>query len=300
MFSTIPFYQQHAITQTIPLTKGWSKDQKYILENKQGEKFLLRLSDPSSYDQKQQQWQALKQIETLHLNCPLPLAFGRLGNGQVYLILSYLSGVEGIQAIHDLSDQEAYQMGREAGQILEAIHHLAIPQTYPSWWQSYQVKIVKKIEALQQCPYSLPDQESFIQYYKEHCDLMQKRPLALTHGDFHLGNMVIDHGQLGIIDFNKLGIADPYDDFKPFCWNVMESPAFESGMIDGYFHDHVPNDFFKILKFYTCESLISQLPWAVRFGSQEIETALKVAAHQMDWYDHMKRDIPTWYHSQKI
>ena len=75
----------------------------------------------------------------------------------------------------------------------------------------------------------------------------------------------------------------------------MESAFFETGLINGYFADAVPDDFFPILKLYTAETLISQLPWSVRFGQAEIDTALRVADLQMQWYDHFDADVPSWY-----
>ena len=138
-------------------------------------------------------------------------------------------------------------------------------------------------------------QDKIIEYYEKNCETVRDRPLVFCHGDYHLGNMIVYNGKIGIIDFDKNGVADPYDDFKPFCWNVMVSEYFETGLINGYFNDRVPDGFRKILKFYTAESLISQLPWSVKFGQTEIETALKVADNQMKWYNEFELDIPTWY-----
>ena len=81
----------------------------------------------------------------------------------------------------------------------------------------------------------------------------------------------------------------------PFCWNVYASEYFETGLINGYFNNQIPNDFFKILALYAAESLISHLPWAMTFGKEEVETALKVTKSTLLWYDNFTREIPTWY-----
>ena len=90
----------------------------------------------------------------------------------------------------------------------------------------------KRIKTLLNCEYKIPMQNDIIQYYKDHCFLMKNRPVCFTHGDYHLGNMIVHDKRIGIIDFDKNQIADPYDDFKPFCWNVMESEYFETGLIE--------------------------------------------------------------------
>ena len=124
---------------------------------------------------------------------------------------------------------------------------------------------------------------------------MKDRPLSFCHGDYHLGNMIINNGKIGIIDFDKNNVADFLDDFKPYCWNVFKSEYFETGLIDGYFDGKVPDNFFTLLKFYTVETSISQVPWAVQFGEAEIQTAYRVLNHFKLWWGDFKLDIPTWY-----
>ena len=75
----------------------------------------------------------------------------------------------------------------------------------------------------------------------------------------------------------------------------MINEYFETGLINGYFDNIIPDDFFQILKFYIAESLISHLPWAVTYNEEETKTAQKVADYQMIWYDNFKSIVPTWY-----
>ncbi len=286
---------KYRIVSVAPLLKGWSGDKKYILESSSGEKYVLRLSDHNLYEKKKQQFELLKKIEGLGLNCSRSVAFGMKADGGVYTLLSYLEGEDGENAVAALADQAAYRLGVEAGKCLCKLHAVDIPPQERTWWERYLEKMPRKIAALDACAYRLPMQDKILDYYKTHYKIMKDRPLVLCHGDYHLGNMIVRNGKIGIIDFDKNGVADPYDDFKPFCWNVMVSEYFETGLINGYFDDRVPEDFWRVLKFYTAESLISHLPWSVKFGQQEIKTALEVADRQMKWYGHFELDVPTWY-----
>jgi aminoglycoside phosphotransferase (APT) family kinase protein len=206
-----------------------------------------------------------------------------------------LEGKDGKTAVLDMTDEEAYRLGIEAGNCLRKLHSVDIPPQNLTWWDRYLEKMPRKIAALNACEYKLPMQDMILLYYETHCEIMKDRPLVLCHGDYHLGNMIVNSGKIGIIDFDKNGVADPYDEFKPFCWNVMVSEYFETGLINGYFNNSVPEDFWRVLKFYTAESLISHLPWSVKFGQQEIKTALEVADNQMKWYGNFEFDMPTWY-----
>ena len=143
-------------------------------------------------------------------------------------------------------------------------------------------------------------QEKILEYYTGHYEIMKERPSVLCHGDYHLGNMVVDNGRLGIIDFDKTGPADPYDDLKPAFWSAAVNEYFETGLINGYFEGRIPDDFWPILKFYTAESIISHLPWAKTFGSEEVRTALDEAERQLQWYGDFELEIPTWYRGSGI
>lgn len=295
MIPDIAFAKTHPIVSVTPLLKGWSGDKKTILQAEDGSKYLLRLSDISMRDQKKAQFDRLKPLENMNLYCSRPIEWGTIGNESVYMLLTYLEGTDATEAVSRMEEKEAYLLGMEAGRTLRRLHQIAVPAQPLSWWARYQEKASRKIAALLRCGRRLPMQEELIAYYEDHLYLMKDRPLVFTHGDYHLGNMVVRDGHIGIIDFDKSNFSDPYDEFKPFCWNVVCSAHFETGLINGYFDNRVPDDFFPILKFYTAESLISHLPWAITFGPEEVRTAQEIASHQMRWYDHFTREIPTWY-----
>lgn len=286
---------KYKIEKMSPLLKGWSKDKKYILEDHELNRYLLRISDISLFEKKKNQFELLKKLELLNINCSRPIEFGQLDDDKVYIMLSYLEGVDAKEIIPKLTSKEAYVLGIEAGKTLQKLHKISIPHQDKSWWERYQVKMIGKLNNLRDCNYRIPMQEEIIDFYKSNAHLMENRPLLFSHGDYHLGNMVFNNGKIGIIDFDKNNIADPYDEFKPYCWNVVESEYFETGLVNGYFNNEVPDDFFKILKFYTAESLISHLPWAVTYGEEEIKIAIFIAEQVMIWYNNFKLDIPTWY-----
>lgn len=96
---------------------------------------------------------------------------------------------------------------------------------------------------MQLCPCRIPLQEEILDYYKSHVFLMKDRPQVFCHGDYHLGNMIVQDGRVGVIDFDRSGAGDPYDELKPFCWNVMQSEYFETGLINGYFEEKIPGNF---------------------------------------------------------
>ena len=286
---------KHSVISYEPLLKGWSRDRKFILKTADGTRYLLRLSDDELFEKKKRQFELLTQIERLDLLCSRPVDFGVLDDGTVFTVLSFLDGVDGEIAVSSMSDKDAYRLGIEAGKVLRKLHGIDIPAQEKTWWERYLIKMPKKIAALEGCGLRIPLQEKIVGYYRENHEIMRDRPVVFCHGDYHLGNMIVNGGKIGVIDFDKNGVADPYDDLKPFCWNVMVNEYFETGLINGFFDGSAPGDFWAILKFYTAESLISHLPWSLAFGKEQIEIAKNVAELQMKWYGDFELDVPTWY-----
>ena len=277
------------------LNKGWSRDIKFILTNSIGDKYLLRISNAELFEKKKEQFELLQRLNSLDINCSKPLDFGYLTNGKVFMLLSWLEGVSAEEGVGSMTDEKAYEIGVESGKTLKLLHQLPIKSPTVSWWQKYSEKIPKKIENLKNSPLSFDNQLTVIQYVLDNMSLVKNREQAFSHADYHVGNMIVNKGKIGVIDFDKNTIADTYDDFKPFCWNVFVSEYFQTGLINGYFNNKVPDEFFKILALYASESIISHLPWAIKFGEKEVQTAYKVIDSVLLWYDNFNLTVPTWY-----
>lgn len=276
-----------------PINAGWSNDKKFKVTTK-NKQYLLRLSDISLYDQKRKQFELLKKVETLNINVPRPIEFGYLDDRYVYTLLSWIDGEDARENIHRFGQDEQYKMGIEAGQMMKKIHSIPIEHTF-NWWDIYEKKVLRKIERIKNSKLKPKHLEVYIDYILNNIELVKERPVMLQHGDFHLGNMLIKDKHIALIDFDKISVADPIDEFKPFVWNVFESPDFERGIIDGYFNHQVGEDFFKILALYAADSVISHVPWAINIGEEEVKTAFKVAESVYEWYDGFKTYIPSWY-----
>ncbi len=280
-----------------PLSKGWSKDIKYYVEDIKKQKFLLRISEASLYDKKLDHFKLLKEVNKLNYNTPIPYEFGKFDDGRVYMLLSFVEGQDAIKILPTLDERKQYQLGKEAGKILKRFHEIPIV-TNVTWKEVYENKIPRKIKAAKEAKIKHKHLDIFIDYVLNHMHIVQNKTMKFQHGDYHIGNMIITKDlELGIIDFDKIDIADSLDDFKPFVWTVNISNVFETGLIDGYHDNNVPEEFFKTLALYAAESCIGHMPWAITFGDEEVKIALEVADKVYEWYKGFSTVIPTWYDS---
>lgn len=295
MYRDIP---QAAAWQFIrPLTKGWSSDRKYYIETSDGAKQLLRISELSSYEQKKAEFAAMKRLAASSITLPQPLAWGLCNNGKnVYLLLTWLEGEDAEVVLPTLDDEEQYRLGYAAGQMLRVIHSLPAPPEQLPWEVRFRQKTERKINNYQACELQFSGSHRVIAYLQENMPLLGGRPQTFQHGDFHIGNMVIDDRlRLGIIDFNRSDYGDPWEEFNRITFCAEISASFASGRINGYFEDAVPDLFFRLLAFYIGSNLLSTLPWAIPFGPEEVATAFRQARNVLHWYNNFTTHIPNWY-----
>ena len=278
-----------------PINKGWSSDKKYCVTDKNGTRYLLRVSDIAEYDKKQSEFNMMKQVSAIGVPMCQPIEFGVCDEG-VYSIQSWIDGEDAEEVISTLSDTEQYVYGLEAGRILRKIHSIPAPATQEDWEIRFNRKMDYKIKKYTECPLKYENGQAFIDYINENRYLLKNRPQTYQHGDYHIGNMMFGRdGKLYIIDFNRNDYGDPWEEFNRIVWCAQKAPLFASGMVNGYFDREVPLEFWKQLALYISSNTLSSLYWAIPFGEGEIETMCNQAKEVLSWYDNMKNPIPTWY-----
>ena len=287
------------ITSRTSIDKGWSGDRKYCAVTSDGEKYLLRISSLDRLECKRREYEKMNEVAQLGIPMCLPLEFGTCPEG-IYSIQSWIDGVDAEEAIMAMDHVEQYNYGMEAGRILSRIHTISAPQDVPSWETRFNAKIDRKIAMYESCELKYESgSEAFLTYIAENRHLLRSRPQSYQHGDYHIGNMMIDSdGILTVIDFDRDDFGDPWEEFNRIVWCAQAAPAFASGMVDGYFGGEVPLEFWKLLALYICSNTLSSLPWAIAFGEKEIQVMRNQAAQVLEWYDGMKNVVPNWYGSK--
>lgn len=282
-----------------PIDKGWSGDQKYCAVTADGSKYLLRVSSIDRLDRKRREYEKMREVAQLGIPMCLPVEFGTSEEG-AYSIQSWIDGEDAEEKVMAMDVAEQYRYGLDAGRILAKIHTIPAPKDTPSWETRFNAKIDRKIAMYESCELKYESGgDAFLSYLAENRYLLRGRPQSYQHGDYHINNMMIDQdGVLTIIDFDRDDFGDPWEEFNRIVWCVQAAPAFASGMVDGYFDNEIPMDFWRLLALYICSNTLSSLPWAIPFGEEEIKVMRKQAAQVLEWYDGMKSVIPTWYHSR--
>lgn len=280
------------------IEKGWSCDAKYRVETAQGEPYLLRLTPFEKSASRADMFRMQKEADALGIPMCRPLCFGECDEG-VYSVQTWINGEDAEEALPLLPDAEQYLYGLEAGRILKRLHTIPAPAEQPDWAERFNRKIDRKIEMCRACPIQFDGAEKMIGYINENRHLLNGRPQSFQHGDYHIGNMMLENGKLVIIDFDRYDFGDPWEEFNRITWCARKSPYMATGMINGYFEGgEIPEKFWRLLALYLYNNMLSSVAWAMDFGQKEIDTQLGLAKLIMEWYGDVTRIVPTWYMGQ--
>ena len=284
-----------SLIEKTPIDKGWSGDKKYCVKTPDGKKYLLRITRPKKSDTCKKIFEMQSRLD---IPMCIPLEIGECDEG-IYTIFSWVDGKDANDVVPSLPESEQYAHGFSAGVALKKIHTIPAPPDVPTWEARYGAKLDRKIKAYTECALKYENGEKFIEYIKNNRHLIKNRPQCFQHGDYHIGNMMIENGTLVVIDFDRYDFGDPWEEFNRIVWSCKSAPAFSSGMVDGYFDNNVPSEFWSLLALYISCNTLSSLPWAIPFGEKEIITMKNQASDVLLWYDGMKNPIPTWYKEYK-
>jgi serine/threonine-protein kinase len=282
-----------------PISKGWSDDKKYCVTTKDGTKYLLRISQLSQYETKNSIFSMMEQLAAINIPMCKPIEFGICDDG-VYSIQSWIHGVDleavlPVSAQTLLSETKQYSLGLQAGKIAKEIHTLPVPEPQEEWFERFNRRIDKTIQAYESCGLKFDGDYHMFSYMEKNRHILKNRPQCFLVSDYNIMNMMYENGDLRIIDFERFEIGDPWNEFNCIVWNALASPHFATGQLHGYFDGEPPMEFFQLLAVYIIILLLSLMSsWAVtsEFGRN---VTLKLSQDVLKWFDNMQNPVPTWY-----
>lgn len=281
-------------TKIEPINKGWSEDKKYCVTMADGTKYLFRITPIERYEVRKSLFEMLKQVDSLGIPMCKPIEFGTCDDG-VYSIQSWIDGEDLETVLPLLSETEQYVLGLKSGEIVRKMHSIPAPETQEEWETRFNRKTDYKIQKYHECGLRFEGDEHVLAYIEQNRHLLKNRPQCFQHGDYHIGNMMLENGKLKIIDFDRYDFGDPWEEFNRIVWSAAASSYFATGQLRGYFGGEPPLEFFKLLAFYIASNTLSSIYWAVPFGQSDLDIMMKQAQDVLEWFDNMNNPVPTWY-----
>lgn len=283
------------------ITKGWSSDEKYKIETQDGQTLLLRISDISAYEDKKKEFEIVQKYSKLGFAMSQPVDFGICNEGKrCYMLLTFIEGRDLEEALPTLSEKEQYLLGRKAGEILKRIHSMSLDECdIPT--QTKRERKLYQLARYEESPHlRVENDENVIEFVKNNIDLIWKEAPVYQHGDFHPGNLIyMPNGEIGVIDFNRWEVGDPYEEFyKLEGFGIEVSVPYSVGQIDAYFDGEIPMDFWGALAVYCAHAALFSIKWAEKFGQKDVDGMVERCHRAFENYDKFNSVVPKWYDAE--
>jgi aminoglycoside phosphotransferase (APT) family kinase protein len=230
-----------------------------------------------------------------------PLDFGICNGGNsCYMLLTFVEGRDLEEALPTLSEKEQYLLGRKAGEILKRIHSMALDECdIPT--QTKRERKLYQLARYEESPHlRVENDENVIEFVKNNIDLIWKEVPVYQHGDFHPGNLIyMPNGEIGVIDFNRWEVGDPYEEFyKLESFAIEVSVSYSVGQIDAYFDGEIPMDFWGALAVYCAHATLFSIKWAEKFGQKDVDGMVERCHRAFENYDKFNSVVPKWYDAE--
>ncbi|WP_240948510.1 aminoglycoside phosphotransferase family protein [Bacillus sp. RO1] len=124
----IPFMREANRVQQ--LTKGFSNDQKFVIDDK----YLIRLFPLDDVNHRKRELETINMLSSLSDFVPKAIEIGvQEALGLAYMVLTYLPGKDGEEALGSLTEREQYHVGFQAGKELKKLHEYPAPEGTEPW-----------------------------------------------------------------------------------------------------------------------------------------------------------------------
>lgn len=166
--------------------------------------------------------------------------------------------------------------------LINKISNNELEKAYKFYEDNRQIQMIEQRYSTSEYYYKIDGKYVYDEFGK--CII--EKTLAFIFGDIKLENIVVNNGKVFVKCPINIKIADPFYDLKFLSLIALENEYFASGVIDGYCEDKMSMDFFKMLKYYTSELIITEYNKTL-----DIDTIKKI----YESYDDFNLEIPKWY-----
>ncbi|EJQ30089.1 aminoglycoside phosphotransferase family protein [Bacillus cereus] len=285
------------------ISKGFSFDEKYKIELESGASYFIKVCDSSYFERKQEEYEYMQQLDSLHIPMPKLIHFISLTKfNKCVQVFEWIDGLDGEDILRTLSTEEQYRAGKKAGEVLKNIHLVEKEDKSNSWEMSIWSKYERYLEALKEYEVDFFHLNTVIDFVGNHKDLLKNRPIVFLHDDFHPANIMIDQNEFrAVIDFARFDIGDPIHDFhKVALFTTNISKPFAIGQVHGYCGGEPDLHFWKLYSLYAAMIFPADIVWTNRSTPYLLDDMKERLNGILEDHNHFSSYIPKWYQSSEF
>ncbi|MCR6852565.1 aminoglycoside phosphotransferase family protein [Paenibacillus jamilae] len=285
------------------ISKGFSFDEKYKIELESGASYFIKVCDSSYFERKQEEYEYMQQLDSLHIPMPKLIHFISLTKfNKCVQVFEWIDGLDGEDILRTLSTEEQYRAGKKAGEVLKKIHLVEKEDKSNSWEMSIWSKYERYLEALKEYEVDFFRLNTVIDFVGNHNDLLKNRPIVFLHDDFHPANIMIDQNEFrAVIDFARFDIGDPIHDFyKVALFTTNISKPFAVGQVHGYCGGEPSLHFWKLYTLYAAMTFPADIVWTNRSTPHLVDDMKERLNGILEDHNDFSSYIPKWYQSSEF
>ena len=295
-------YRQFDWNRLTRFNEGYSIDEKYLLKNYMGDKFILRLSDIDNYHKKKLEEKIIKKCKKENQNDFSDFLYlGTIKNyKKMYTILRWIEGIPLLNLLGELEESKKYYLGIEIGKKLRNIHNIKVD--YKDINLKIKEKILAVVQRYKECDCKIEEEDIIINYILKNIDNIDYySKISYLHGDFHIFNFLYTkENSTSIIDFERCHVGYYCEDFYATeLYDRNYNISFSVGKIDGYFNGDVPDQFWNDFSFFCAIGALDAIVWASNTGLKEVEEHKNSIEVMLYDFDSFKETVPKWYNDYK-
>ena len=171
-----------------------------------------------------------------------------------HITVSGYTWVEG-QKLDEVTDSRVIVRAASGVALLLRQLHAVDVSHYARLAFDYEADYHENCRYLTSFQAEFPHFAEICRFVEGNLNLTRTRPVALTHQDVRMPNILIDRaGEACLIDASGASISDPWSDFSRIA--VMNGPetdaSFSECLIRSYFDDCIPPDFERVIALHCC------------------------------------------------
>ncbi|KGX90586.1 hypothetical protein N781_06940 [Pontibacillus halophilus JSM 076056 = DSM 19796] len=283
------------------ISRGYSHDYKWHVTDEQGKSYFAKASSIKEMNEKKEMFELLEELYHQGVQLPKPINFISDEEQQVCVqLFEWIEGTEAERQITELSKENQYDLGVEAGKQLKAIHRLRKRDPKETWFDYRMDKYKRYQKRFKEVPdhvYAGIPVEGLENFIKKKAYLMTHRPVVFMHDDYHLSNLLVkDEHLAAIVDFDRYEWGDPHHEFyKLALFSSQQSPSFSTGQIHGYFEDDPLPEFWTRYSLYAAMVFKADLYWSYQMGDTHMEESRNRLLRILEDHDGFTRMQPKWF-----
>ena len=277
------------------LSLGASSVQKYIVE-KNNKFFMLRIYDIRFMDSRYKAFNNIKTLYNNGISVPKIYDFGELSdNKHGYVVIDWIDGV----SLDNLltNDFLITKYSKIVADELLKMHKINTNENiniYDKFIESFNKKLNKLKD------YGIDYTSSVLErFVLDNSNYLKELDTSIIHGDFHPGNIIVNDDRIWFIDLDMCKKDFAWIDLSTNACN-LDYPKFYTTLINEYFNNKVPDDFWLIYNLYGSLYCLDYILYCSRMNNKTIEDGTKVLKKFLNYSDEFRLLKPKWFDNNMV